>query len=159
MRIRVLTVGKPRDRAVRDLCDRYVKRCLPTFRVEWDSVPQGDPQGSRRPSRAVAAEGDRLLRRIDRSDVNVALDERGRPRSSRDLAGWLGDLRDQGRSVCLIVGGAHGLAGEVLDACPVRLSLSSMTLPHELALLLLVEQVYRAKTILAGEPYHHGRGS
>ena len=104
----------------------------------------------------MAAEGAGLLRRLDRSDVNVALDERGKHRSSRDLARWLGDMRDQGRSVCLIVGGAHGLSGDVLEACSSQLSLSSMTLPHDLALLLLAEQVYRAKTILAGEPYHHG---
>jgi len=148
-------VGKPRDRALLDLCNQYIKRCAPTFRVQWESVPQGDPRGSRRPERATKAEGVRLLRRIDRSEVNVALDERGRPRRSRELARWLGELRDQGRSLTLLVGGAHGLSSDVLDACSARLSLSSMTLPHEIALLVVAEQVYRAKTLIAGEPYHH----
>jgi len=155
MRIRILSVGKPRDPALRELCSRYVERCTPSFRVTWDTVQQGDPRGSRRPDRATHAEGARLCRRIDPSDVNVALDERGKPRTSTEFARWLGRQRDLGRSVCLIVGGAHGLSSDVLAACPTRLSLSPMTLPHDLALLLLVEQVYRAKTILAGEPYHH----
>jgi len=86
----------------------------------------------------------------------VALHERGRRRTSRDLARWLGELRDQGRSVTFVIGGAHGLSEDVLGACSSRVSLSDLTLPHDLALLTLCEQIYRCRAILSGEPYHHG---
>ncbi len=156
MRVSVLTVGKPRDRAMRDLIDLYLARTKPQFRARWITVSDGDPRGSKLPDRAVAAEGARLLKHLDGRALNVALDERGKARSSRDLARWMGQLRDRGQAVRFVVGGAHGLAPDVLSACSTRLTLSAMTLPHDLALLLLAEQIYRAKTILAGQPYHHG---
>lgn len=155
MRIQALTVGRPRDRALVDLCETYIRRSGPFFRVTWDAVSAGDPRGSHVPARAMAAEGERLLKRLDPRAVTVALDENGKRHSSRELARWLGDLRDGGRHVQLLVGGAFGLAPDVRQRCTARLSLSPMTLPHELALLVLLEQLYRAKTLLVGEPYHH----
>ena len=121
-----------------------------------DAVAEGDPRGSKVAARAVAAEGQRLFRRLGDGAVDVALDERGKQRGSVELARWLGRLRDDGHTVRFVIGGAHGLAPDVLQRCPQRLALSSMTLPHELALLMLCEQLYRAGTILRGEPYHHG---
>ena len=159
MRLTILTVGTPRDRRLKDLCDHYLGRCSPFWRVIWDSVSAGDPRGSRLAQRATAAEGSRLTQRLDGSGssntVNVAVDERGKRYTSKEFARWLGEQRDRGRGVRLIIGGAHGLAPEVIQRCTHKISLSPMTLPHELALLMLVEQLYRAKTILAGEPYHH----
>jgi 23S rRNA (pseudouridine1915-N3)-methyltransferase len=156
LRIRILTVGRPRDAAMRDLCEAYLRRAGPFFRTTWDSVADGDPRGSKLPLRAVAAEGTRLVQRLERVDLNVALHERGKQRTSRELARWLGDLRDQGRAVTFVIGGAHGLSGDVLSSCNARLALSGLTLPHDLALLTLCEQVYRCRAILLGEPYHHG---
>jgi 23S rRNA (pseudouridine1915-N3)-methyltransferase len=156
MRVTVLSVGRPRDPSLRDLVTRYLGRSSPLFRAEWTSVADGDPRGSKIAARAVAAEGARLLKHLDSDAVNVALHEQGKARSSRDLARWMGDLRDSGRCVRFVVGGAHGLATDVLSRCSMRMSLSPMTLPHDLALLVLAEQIYRSKAILAGEPYHHG---
>jgi len=155
LQLTILTVGKPRDRGLRDLCGLYLGRCSPFWRVTWDSVSAGDPRGSRLAKRATAAEGNRLVQRLGGNAVNVALDERGKRYTSKEFARWLGRQRDSGQSVRLVVGGAHGLAPEVIDRCSHKMSLSPMTLPHELALLMLLEQLYRAKTILAGEPYHH----
>ncbi len=155
MRIQVLTVGRPRDRGLVDLCETYIRRSGPLLRVTWDVVSAGDPRGSQIPARAVAAEGQRLLKRIDPGATSLVLDEGGKRRSSRELARWIGALRDGGQRLQLIVGGAFGLSRDVRQRCTARLSLSPMTLPHELALLVLLEQLYRAKTILAGEPYHH----
>ncbi len=155
MRVQILTVGRPRDRGLVALCEDYIRRCGPLLRVEWDAVGAGDPRGSKRPDRAIAAEEQRLLKRLDPTAVAIALDEGGKRRNSRELARWLGGLRDDGRRIQLVVGGAFGLGPELRRRCPQRLSLSPLTLPHELALLVLTEQLYRAKTILAGEPYHH----
>lgn len=156
MRVTVLSVGRPRERALRDLVTHYLDRSSPLFRADWTTVSDGDPRGSKLAKRAIQAEGARLLKHLDSAAVNVALDERGKARGSRDLARWMGGLRDTGQSIRFVIGGAHGLAPDVLSRCSMRLSLSPMTLPHDLALLLLAEQIYRAKAILASEPYHHG---
>jgi 23S rRNA (pseudouridine1915-N3)-methyltransferase len=155
MRVQILTVGRPRDRGLATLCETYLRRCAPLFHTDWTVVGAGDPRGSKRPERAVAAEEQRLLRRLDADAVTIALDEGGKRRNSRELARWLGGLRDDGRRIQLVIGGAFGLGSELRRRCQQQISLSPLTLPHELALLLLTEQLYRAKTILAGEPYHH----
>ncbi|MDP7114527.1 MAG: 23S rRNA (pseudouridine(1915)-N(3))-methyltransferase RlmH [Myxococcota bacterium] len=155
MRVQILTVGRPRDRGLSGLCETYLRRCAPLLRTDWSVVSAGDPRGSNRPERAIAAEEQRLLKRLDSDAVIVALDEGGKRRDSRELARWLGRLRDDGRRIQLVVGGAFGLGPELRRRCHQQISLSPLTLPHELALLILTEQLYRAKTILAGEPYHH----
>jgi 23S rRNA (pseudouridine1915-N3)-methyltransferase len=84
--------------------------------------------------------------------VACALD--GEQYTSEEFAAWLGRERDAGRSLAFMVGGAHGLSDEVVANAPTRLALAPWTLPHELARLVLAEQLYRAGTILRGEPYH-----
>ena len=98
-------------------------------------------------------EDDRLARRVpDRAYVSL-LDVGGRALSSEAFAGWLEDRRQSGRDLCFVVGGAFG--GVELERCDHRLSLGPMTLPHQLARVVLLEQLYRAHKILAREPYHH----
>ena len=93
-----------------------------------------------------------LLRRLpDRAHL-VLLDSRGPTRSSEDLARWLEDRRHAGRDLCFVIGGAFGLD---LPQADERLSFGPMTLPHQLARVVLLEQLFRAHKILAGEPYHH----
>ena len=97
-------------------------------------------------------EDEHVERRIpDRSYVSL-LDEGGEAYSSEQLARWLEDRRMAGRDVCFVVGGPYGTR---LERCDHRLSLGPMTLPHQLARVVLLEQLFRAHKILAGEPYHH----
>ena len=98
-------------------------------------------------------EDDDVERRIPERAFVVLLDERGRQLSSEALAEWLEERRHEGRALVFVIGGAFGLD---LAAADLRLSLGRMTLPHQLARVVLVEQLYRAHKILAGEPYHHG---
>jgi len=108
------------------------------------------------PQRAPLAEAERLLPKLQGSAHNVALDEQGRNLSSEGLAKWLQKLADSGvRELRLVVGGPYGLAPSVRERCVDSLRLSSMTFPHELARTVLLEQLYRAHTILAGRPYHN----
>ena len=86
----------------------------------------------------------------DRSHL-VLLDSGGKAFSSEELATWLEDRRQDGRDLCFVVGGPRGLS---LDRCDTRLSFGPITLPHQLARVVLLEQLYRAHKILAGEPYH-----
>jgi 23S rRNA (pseudouridine1915-N3)-methyltransferase len=102
-------------------------------------------------------EGTELLRRIPEGLEVLALTRTGQGLTSRGLAEVLGEMATYGMpGAAFLVGGAYGLSSEVLARADRRFSLSRMTLPHELARLILVEQLYRAGTILRGEPYHKG---
>jgi 23S rRNA (pseudouridine1915-N3)-methyltransferase len=97
-------------------------------------------------------EDEAVARRIPERAYVSLLDEGGRAYSSQALAAWLEERRQAGRDVCFVVGGPFGTA---LERCDHRLSLGPMTLPHQLARVVLLEQLFRAHKILAGEPYHH----
>jgi 23S rRNA (pseudouridine1915-N3)-methyltransferase len=97
-------------------------------------------------------EGDDVARRIPARAYTVLLDARGRTRDSVAFARWLEDRRQGGRDVCFVIGGAYGIE---LERCDERLSFGPMTFPHQLARVMLLEQLYRAHKILAREPYHH----
>jgi 23S rRNA (pseudouridine1915-N3)-methyltransferase len=95
---------------------------------------------------------DQVERRIPQRAYRVLLDAGGRTYDSVAFARWLEDRRRGGRDVCFVIGGAFGIA---LERCDEKLSFGPMTFPHQLARVMLVEQLYRAHKILAGEPYHH----
>ena len=98
------------------------------------------------------ADDDAVARRIPERAFVSLLDDRGRPYDSEAFARWLEERRQAGRDVCFVLGGPYGTD---LDRCDHRLSLGPMTLPHQLARVVLLEQLFRAHKILAGEPYHH----
>jgi len=107
---------------------------------------------SRKPGKAAEAEV--LLPRLDGAHV-IACDEHGQGRTSREFAGMVGRLRDEGvKRLAFVIGGADGLDERVLGVASGRLAFGSQTWPHALARAMLAEQVYRAATILAGSPYH-----
>jgi len=115
-----------------------------------------DAPGGLAPAEAAAWEGKRVLEKLGPNDSLVCLDEHGRQATSVQLASLLrGWLEDPARTPCLLVGGAHGLSPEVLARADLTLSLGPLTLPHELARVVLLEQLFRAASILRGLPYHH----
>jgi len=97
-------------------------------------------------------EDEQVERRIPPRAYTVLLDVTGRTYDSVAFARWLEDRRQGGRDVCFVIGGA---CGTELERCDERLSFGPMTFPHQLARVMLIEQLYRAHKILAGEPYHH----
>ncbi len=107
-----------------------------------------------RPDGIKAVEGKTLLAAVNAQHFVVALDERGRLFDSLKWAKYLQGLLEGQRELVFIIGGPYGLAPEVLERADLRLSLSPFTLGHEIALLVFLEQLYRAFTILSGEPYH-----
>ncbi len=106
------------------------------------------------PVSAQRTEAERLSARIPAGSRTIALDRSGQPWSSAGLAGQLQRWREAARPVALILGGSHGLDPGLLRECQERWSLGPLTLPHQLARVIVLEQLYRAGTILRGEPYH-----
>ncbi len=139
MKIRILVVGKLKDVGFESQLNGYIRRSQPFLPLEYLAL------------RSMAA-----LR--DKADAQrVVVDERGEQPNSRELAGWIRDWRDRGiRQIDFLVGDAHGFTDTDRQAATRVLGLSRLTLPHRIAQLLVVEQLYRAGTILAGHPYHHG---
>ncbi|HTT02526.1 MAG TPA: 23S rRNA (pseudouridine(1915)-N(3))-methyltransferase RlmH [Steroidobacteraceae bacterium] len=159
MRLRVIAVGTRMPAWVSEACADYVRRLRPTLQVTLSEIAPARRGGAGAraagtTAQAIAAEGERLLAALAADDFAVALDERGRQLTSRELASWLSRRMHEGRDVAFLIGGPDGLAVPVLARSDFTWSLSRLTLPHALARLLLVEQLYRAHTLLAGHPYH-----
>lgn len=156
MEIVIAAVGKLRP-SYREACDEYVRRLRRYVKVEEREVKEA----SRAPTveRGTAAEARLLLERVPAEAVLVALAREGRGWSSVELAQQVDSWRLAARPVIFAIGGSHGLGAAVLDRAAARWSLGPLTLPHELARVVVVEQLYRAFTILGGEPYHKGRES
>lgn len=139
--IRIVTVGKAKDEGIREGLERYARMVRGEWRLSMESVSQskcGSADACRR------EEGRALRGRLRTGSASVALDAGGESMDSTAFAGMLGRYKDAGKPVAFLVGGPHGLDRETVEACDRRLSLSPMTLPHELAALVLAEQVYRA---------------
>jgi 23S rRNA (pseudouridine1915-N3)-methyltransferase len=153
VRVVIAVVGKPRDRALGAAIAEYETRAARYWRLEVREVRE-EPGRARTTRAVISAEGERLLAKLQPAGTTVACDARGRPMTSEAFATWLGTQRDQARDVTFVIGGAHGLSDAVLKGASLTLSLAPWTLPHELARLVLAEQLYRAGTILRGEPYH-----
>lgn len=150
MKLTFLSVGKERSGLFLPGVEEYRGRLARAHKVQLVELPESRSTGAQ----AKEDEGERLLAKLSPRDVLVALDERGKHLSSVDFAKWLGKQQDSARDVAFVIGGDEGLSEAVRAKAGLVLSLSAMTLPHRLARLLLLEQVYRAFSILRGEPYH-----
>jgi 23S rRNA (pseudouridine1915-N3)-methyltransferase len=158
VRYRIISVGKIKEPFYLDGVKEYLKRLQPYARVELiDGLEEKtDPRaGEAEIERILAREGERVLKLVDEDDILVALDISGRSVSSEEWAKLLKECNWSGKPrVDLVIGGSHGLAPEVKKRAQHRISFSPMTFPHQMAVLILSEQLYRGFKILRGEPYH-----
>ncbi len=153
MEIAILAVGKLRP-YFREACDDYLRRLGRYATASEYQVPEASRAGTAAVQRRE--ETARLLARLPTAARPVILSRQGEPWSSRELARELARWRQGRRPVALLIGGSHGLDTEQFQASDRRWSLGPLTLPHELARVVVCEQLYRAFTILRGEPYHKG---
>lgn len=157
MKVAVVSVGKAKG-AVGDAISEYETRARRYFAFESHEVREEAYRGRGDAPRVRDEEGKRLLARVPAGAEVVALHETGASWTSHQLAERLQDLQVRARpGIAFLIGGAYGLSDEILSRAAHRLALGAFTLPHELARLVLTEQLYRAGTILRGEPYHKGR--
>jgi 23S rRNA (pseudouridine1915-N3)-methyltransferase len=152
MKVRVVAVGRDRSGLYAPAVDEYAGRLARYVKFEVVEVPEARRHAGT--PRARDEEAEALLARIGPRERIVALDERGDEETSAAFAKRVERWLQRGQDVALVVGGSDGLARAVLDRADERLALSRLTLAHRLARLVLVEQLYRAMTILRGEPYH-----
>lgn len=154
LRLLVLSVGTPRQPGIVQAIQDYEARIAHYFAYESIEV-QPRKSGQKDRERAMAGEAELLLRRLPAEFETFALTRSGKAFGSRDLAERLEEVSVFGRTgAAFVIGGAFGLDPAVIERCRFRLSLSALTLPHDLARLVLTEQLYRAGTLLRGEPYH-----
>jgi 23S rRNA (pseudouridine1915-N3)-methyltransferase len=157
MKLLLAAVGRPRGPAA-ELIAEYEARAKRYFPFEAVEVKEEAFRRAGDAPRVREEEGKRLLARVPAGVEIVALHETGKQWTSRQLAEWLEALAVRGSpGAAFLIGGAYGLSDEILARARPQLSLGAMTLPHELARLVLAEQIYRAGTLIRGEPYHKGR--
>ncbi len=154
MRIRILAVGRRMPAWVDAAIADYIDRFPPAFRPDLVELALGRRTRNGDDEAAVADEGTRMLAKLAGDDIVVALDQRGSAWSTADLTRKYRDWRERRSSVSLLIGGPDGLARPCMARADLRWSLSSLTLPHALARVMVIEQLYRAWTVLSNHPYH-----
>jgi 23S rRNA (pseudouridine1915-N3)-methyltransferase len=152
MRIIVAVVGKPKHEAIGAAVRDYEERAKRYWPLQIVEV-KDEPVRSANIDLARQREGDRLVAAVAGAQV-VACEVGGKRMDSPQFAAWIQKRREAAADIAFVIGGAYGLSGEITDRATFALSFSPWTLPHELARLVLAEQLYRAGTILRGEPYH-----
>ncbi len=157
MKLRLICVGKLSEPFLREGSDEYsnrLKRYLPFSCLELKEEKAGGKKADARVIREL--EGDKILAKISPDAFVIVLDERGTGLTSEDLADLLGRHMVQGTlEIAAVIGGAYGLSDKVKQRGNLILSLSAMTFTHQMARLFLLEQLYRAFTIIRNEPYHN----
>lgn len=149
MRLTICTVGRLKAGPERDLIDKYTKR------LQWPlEIVEVEERRKLSAAELKSRESSLLTGALPPGAVKIAMDERGKALSSQGFADKLGAWRDQGRDIAFLIGGAGGLAPEHRKDADLVLSFGAATWPHMLARVMLVEQIYRAQEILAGNPYH-----
>jgi len=156
MKITLLTVGRTDVKWVREGLDMYVSRLVHYIPFQVREIPELKNVSALSRELIKTKEGELILKSLRPSDEVVLLDAGGREFSSPGLASWLEERISRGsRDIVFVVGGAYGFSPEVYSRADTKLSLSKMTFPHQMVRTIFAEQLYRAFTILKGEPYHH----
>jgi 23S rRNA (pseudouridine1915-N3)-methyltransferase len=154
VKFRIVAVGKPRAQSLAAAIQDYETRAARYWPLDIREVRE-EPARTASPDVVREREGERLLAAAGAGALVVACEGDGESRTSAELAAWMTAERERAsRDVSFLIGGAFGLSPAVRAAASQRLSFSRFTFPHEIARLLLAEQLYRAGTIVRGEPYH-----
>ena len=152
MQIQLINVAHRLPDWVEQACDDYLRRMPPQIRPRLVTI--APPASKRAGKQGSRGEAELILAKIPPGSFSIALDENGADWSSRDWSRQLERWMFDHPRVNLLIGGADGLAPQCLDACQQRVSLGRMTMPHALVKVVVLEQLYRAWSILEGHPYH-----
>lgn len=156
MKITLLTVGKTDIRWVREGLEIYISRLKHYIPFSLTEIPELKNASSLSKDQIKAREGELILKSIKPSDEVILLDEHGKEYTSME---WARNMEKRmsvsGRDMVFVIGGAYGFSDDVYSRCDGKVSLSKMTFSHQMVRTIFAEQLYRAFTIIRGEPYHH----
>lgn len=155
MKTLLILVGKTTDKHFQAAINDYVGRIGHYMPFELLTIPELKNTKSLSEEQQKAAEGELILKQLQAQDTVVLLDEHGREFRSIELARWLEQKHHTARRLVFIVGGPYGVSPALYQRANEKLSLSKMTFSHQMIRLIFTEQIYRACTIIKGEPYHH----
>ena len=155
MKITFLVVGKTTDKHIETLIQEYQKRLTHYLPFALQVIPELKNTKALTAEQQKQAEGELILRTITPATDLILLDEHGKEFRSIEFADYLQKKMSSGRDIVFVVGGPYGFSEAVYQRANGKISLSQMTFSHQMVRLFFVEQVYRAMTILRGEPYHH----
>lgn len=156
MKISLWSVGKPHDTYVKTGVEEFTKRLSKYYPASWNIIPVPKNAAALSEPELKKREAEAILLLLKEGDYLVALDERGKTMTSEGVASFIQRRANEStRQLVFLIGGAFGLHETVLKAAKLQWSLSPLTFPHQMARLILAEQVYRACTILQNEKYHH----
>ncbi|HPI97510.1 MAG TPA: 23S rRNA (pseudouridine(1915)-N(3))-methyltransferase RlmH [Synergistales bacterium] len=154
MKISLISVGKPTERFYLEAVQEYLKRIQRYSSIEWLAIPSC--YGKNSVEKIITAESAAIMKLLRPRDLLVLLEIEGKTFGSVDFASWLSSsISDISGRMVFVVGGSYGVSEALKTRADVLLSLSPMTMPHELCLVFLTEQIYRAFSIIAGSSYHH----
>jgi 23S rRNA (pseudouridine1915-N3)-methyltransferase len=151
----LILVGKTVNKHFVAGIDDYAERISHYMPFEIVTIPELRNTKNLSEEQQKSAEGDLILRQIQASDTVVLLDEHGKEFRSIDYARWLTQKQQSARRLVFVIGGPYGFSEAVYARANEKLSLSKMTFSHQMVRLIFTEQLYRACTIIKGEPYHH----
>jgi 23S rRNA (pseudouridine1915-N3)-methyltransferase len=156
MQIKLLAIGKTDNKAIQNLIDDYSSRLGHYTRFELDVIPDLKQSKSLSESLQKEKEGELILKKVGSSDELILLDERGKTYSSLEFSDFLQKKMNSGlKQLVFVIGGPYGFSEAVYARANGKISLSKMTFSHQMIRPFVVEQLYRAMTILRNEPYHH----
>lgn len=155
MKTDLILVGKTTNKHFQAAISDYAGRIAHYMPFSLSVIPELRNTKSLSPEQQKQAEGELILRMVQPADTLVLLDEHGRELRSTELAQWLQQKRNTARRLVFAIGGPYGFSTEVYQRANEQLSLSRLTFSHQMVRLVFTEQLYRACTILRGEPYHH----
>ncbi|MGB5668342.1 MAG: 23S rRNA (pseudouridine(1915)-N(3))-methyltransferase RlmH [Maribacter sp.] len=156
MMIKLLAVGKTDNDSLQRLVSEYENRLKHYIRFEMEIIPDIKNVKNLSESQQKEKEGNLILKKINNTDVMILLDEKGKQFTSLEFSNYLQKKMNSGiKQMVLVIGGPYGFSDEVYTKAQGKISLSKMTFSHQMVRLFMVEQIYRAFTILKNEPYHH----
>lgn len=156
MTIKLLAVGKTDSKPLQELITEYEKRLGHYVRFELETIPDIKKAKSLSEAQQMEKEGELILKKLSATDVLVLFDENGKQYSSVDFSKYLQKKMNSGiKQLVFAIGGPYGFSETLYQKSQGKISLSKMTFSHQMVRLFVVEQLYRAFTILRNEPYHH----
>lgn len=154
MKIKIIQVGKTKDKYLEEGINEYLKRLNAFYRIEIITLKDIKASKTYPPERCKKEESFQILSAISEGDAVVCLDEHGNEKTSEEFSGFISGFMDMGRTVCFIIGGAYGIDKSILARSEYKISFSKMTFTHQMIRIFLLEQLYRAGCIIRGKEYH-----